>query len=152
MSGTLSNGPSSNYVGEAVFKLEIDLGDAENQLGEFASMISASSKDGEKSIKSLHSSFADLTLGINTLKQAFTGLGSGIDTIGGLVDSYNQYEVARLNRLCTAEELNWLPYRVVRSVPRTVGFAGVSCFLTIFGNTGSNGFLGTFATLLWGKF
>ena len=94
MSGALSNGSSSNYVGEAVFKLEIDLGDAENQLGEFASMISASSKDGEKSIKSLHSSFADLTLGINTLKQAFTGLGSGIDTIGGLVDSYNQYEAA----------------------------------------------------------
>lgn len=85
---------SSEYVGTAVFKLRLDAGDAEKQLKETMSGFSSASKDGEESVKTLDDSIANLTLGVNLLKQAFGGLQGGVDFIGDLIDSSNQYEAA----------------------------------------------------------
>lgn len=84
----------NNVVGTAVFKLKLDTSDLPNQIKGIQTSISTSMGKGVEQTASLTEGIANLTLGINTLKQAFSGLTSGLSIIGNLTDSFNKYEAS----------------------------------------------------------
>lgn len=84
----------ADYVGSAIFRLKFETDEGEVQLKDLKTTIASVGQSGEKSVKTLDDGIANLTLGINTLKQAFSGVKSGFDIVGDLIDSSNQYEAA----------------------------------------------------------
>ena len=84
----------SDVIGRAVFVIEADFGDASEQIREFQNDFGSATSSAQKDARNLDSGLANLTLGVNNLKQAFSMLSGGMSIIGNLTDSYNRYEAS----------------------------------------------------------
>lgn len=83
-----------NVVGTAVYKVVLDTSDLDGELNNVKSIITNTMSSGASNTGKLTEGMAQLTLGVNALKQTFSGLRSGTDIIGSLTDSYNQYQAS----------------------------------------------------------
>lgn len=83
-----------NVVGTAVYKIVLDDSGVASELSKVKSAITDSMSTGTAKTHSLTDGMAQLALGVNALKQAFSGLSSGMSIVGDLTDSFNQYQAS----------------------------------------------------------
>lgn len=87
----------AEYISEASIKVTLDLSQLEDgvkEANEAIGGIGKTTSSTNSGVTSLSSGFADLTLGIHNLKEAFSGLKSTTSTIGDLVNSNNRYQAS----------------------------------------------------------
>ena len=85
---------ADNIVGTAIYKIVLDDSGVVPGLSKVKSAITDSMSTGTAKTHSLTDGMAQLALGVNALKQAFSGLSSGMSIIGDLTDSFNQYQAS----------------------------------------------------------
>lgn len=84
----------SEVIGRAVYVIEADFGDASQQIQDFQKDFQTATSSAKENAASLDSGLANLTLGVNNLKQAFSLLSGSMSIIDDLTDSYNRYEAS----------------------------------------------------------
>lgn len=87
----------AEYISEAAIKVYLDLSELEDgvkEANEAVESIGKGTVSSASGVSPLSSGFADLTLGVHNLKEAFGGLKSTGSVIGDLVDSNNRYQAS----------------------------------------------------------
>lgn len=87
----------AEYISEVAIKVYLDLSELQDGVKEANEAVGGIGKAASSStsgVNSLSSGFAELTLGVHNLKEAFSGLRSTGAVIGDLVESNNRYQAS----------------------------------------------------------